>query len=251
MLYAAEKYQIVSLIFQCEDFLQKNLCITNACTIYNQAKVFSLKALQNKELHFISKNAGEVFKSDDFLAISSEDMNDFLKLDSLCISEVTLFQSMLKWADTSLRKSRKSITGGTRREELVQHGVLYLLGFPQFSLEDFTELVVPSGILSSDEQLHIFKAITMKSSLQAKHSLFRVQPRMKYCITEIFVDQLIPSNITNIAIMFGYGNRNETISFKASTNIRIVSLNIKPKYQGLVPSLPTPTIQCAVGGVTK
>ncbi|VDH92906.1 Hypothetical predicted protein [Mytilus galloprovincialis] len=145
MLYAAEKYQIVSLIFQCEDFLQRNLGINNACTIYNQAKVFSLKELKNKALHFIVKNACEVFKSDDFLAISSEDMNDFLKLDSLCISEVTLFESILKWADTNLRKSRKSITGETRREVLLQHDVLYLLGFPQLPLEDFTELVVPSG----------------------------------------------------------------------------------------------------------
>ncbi|VDI47314.1 Hypothetical predicted protein [Mytilus galloprovincialis] len=144
MLYAAEKYQIVSLIFQCEDFLQRNLGINNACTIYNQAKVFSLKELKNKALHFIVKNACEVFKSVDFLAISTEDMNDFLKLDSLCISEVTLFESILKWADTNLRKSRKSITGETRREVLLQHDVLYLLGFPQFPLEDFTELVVPS-----------------------------------------------------------------------------------------------------------
>ncbi|CAG2256650.1 unnamed protein product [Mytilus edulis] len=74
---------------------------------------------------------------------------------------------------------------------------------------------------------------------------------MKYCVTEIFVDKLIPSNLTNLAFTFGYGNRNETISFKASTKIRIVSLNIKPKYQGLVPSLHSSTIQCDVCGVTK
>ncbi|CAC5374319.1 BTBD1_2 [Mytilus coruscus] len=226
MLYAAEKYQIMSLIFQCEDFLQRNLGINNACTIYNQAKVFSLNKLKDKALHFISKNAGDVFKSDDYLTISSEDMLDFLKLDSLCISEVTLFQSMLKWVDTNIR-------------------------FPQFPLDDFTELVVPCGILSKDEQLHVFKAITMKSSLQAKHSLFRVQPRMKYSVSEIFVEKLIPSNLSNLAFSFGYGNRNETISLKASTKIRMVSLNIKPKYQGLVPSLPSSTIQCDVCGVTK
>ena len=178
LLYAAQKYQLPALLSKCEVFLSEHLDVKNAYTIYSQAKFFSLAKLKKGTLKFIAHNAMKIFNSEDFLSLSPANLLDTLQLDSLCISEVNIFRSVLKWAESTLSQSKKLITGESRRRIMLQSNILYMIGIPLLTLEEYTTVVVPSDVLTDEEQLCVFKAITMKINSDSKIiTNFRMRPR--------------------------------------------------------------------------
>jgi hypothetical protein len=52
-----------------------------------------------------------------------------------------------------------------------------MIGIPLLTLEEYTTVVVPSDVLTDEEQLCIFKAITMKNNSDSKITKFRMRPR--------------------------------------------------------------------------
>ena len=162
LLYAAQKYQLPELLSKCEVFLSEHLDVKNACTIYSQAKVFSMTKLKKSALEFIAQNTMKIFNSEDFLSLSPANLLDILQLDSLCISEVNVFRSVLEWAESKLLQSKHLITGESRRRIMLQCNILYMIGVPLLTLEEYTTVVVQSDVLTDQEQLCVFKAITMK-----------------------------------------------------------------------------------------
>ncbi|CAG2207954.1 BTBD3_6 [Mytilus edulis] len=231
LLYAAQKYQIAGLISKCENYLQDNLAVNNACTLFSHAKFFTMDKLKTNALKFIAENAMEVFKNDDFLLLSSENLVDIIKLDSLCIPEVEVFRAVLNWVDFKLTQSKIKIDGESRRDGLLKDGILFTIAIPLLSLEEFTSVVIPSSILTDEEQLQIFKALTILNSASSCGK-FRVCPRKGGRIVEVLVnDILYPGNI-NHRIRNHWGNLEaETLSVKANNKIKFKSVTIKPRFQ--------------------
>jgi hypothetical protein len=129
-------------------------------------------------LEFIAQNAMKIFNSEDFLSLSPANLLDTLQLDSLCISEVNIFRSVLKWAESTLSQSKKLITGESRRRIMLQSNILYMIGIPLLTLEEYTTVAVPSDVLTDEEQLCVFKANTMKINSDSKIiTNFRMRPR--------------------------------------------------------------------------
>ncbi|XP_071125664.1 BTB/POZ domain-containing protein 3-like isoform X1 [Mytilus edulis] len=259
LLYAAQKYQIQSLLSLCESFLRNNLWIRSACTIYSNARLFSLDQLKQDTLKFIALNAADVFEVKDFLAVPANDLVDILKLETINITEVKLFQSILKWVDVKLVKAQKLITGQNRRGILLSSGILYLIAFPSLSIDDFTKIVVPTGILTDEEQLQLFKAITMNEiSMWTK---FRVKPRNIGKVIKISIDDIIPSlEMMHLQQNTSYNSRcpmnekdslhrTQNIYLRASKTIRVVSANIKPKFVSVRPGYAC-TVACTFRGKT-
>ena len=234
LLYAAQKYQLPALLSKCEVFLSEHLVVKNACTIYGQAKFFSMTKLNKGALEFIAQNAMKIFNSEDFLSLSPANLLDILQLDSLCISEVNIFRSVLKWAESKLSQSKKLISGESRRLIMLQSNILYMIGIPLLTLEEYTTVVVPSDVLTDEEQLSVFKAITMKNNSVSKTTTkFRMRPRKGSNIINLSVDAIL-SSCSNPPFSeepeVSYGNDNHEIMYiKASAAVRIVSAIIKPK----------------------
>ncbi|VDI47313.1 Hypothetical predicted protein, partial [Mytilus galloprovincialis] len=189
--------------------------------------------LKQDTLKFIALNAAEIFEDEDFLAVPANDLVDIMMLESLDISEVKLFQSILKWVDVKLGKAQKLITGQNRRGILLSSGILYLIAFPSLSLDDFTKIVVPAGVLTDEEQLQLFKAITMNEvSIRTK---FRIKPRSIGKVIKIAIDDILPS----LQSSYQSGSkinednslhRTQNIYLRTSRRIRVVSANVKPKF---------------------
>ena len=191
LLYAAQKYQLPALLSKCEVFLSEHLDVKNACTIYSQAKLFSMTNLKKVALEFIAQNAMEIFNSEDFLSLSPANLSNILYLDSLCISEVNAFRSVLKWAESKLSESKKLITGVSRRRIMLKCNILYMIGIPLLTLEEYTTVVVQSDVLTDEEQLYVFKAITMKNNSVFKITTgFRMRPRKGGNIINLSVDAI-------------------------------------------------------------
>jgi len=210
--------------------------VKNACTIYSQAKFFSMTKLKKGALEFIAQNAMKIFNSEDFLSLSPANLLDILQLDSLCISEVNIFRSVLKWAESKLSQSKKLITGESRRRIMLQSNILYMIGIPLLTLEEYTAVVVPSDVLTDEEQLSVFKAITMQNNSVSKTTTkFRMHPRKGGNIINLSVDAILSSGSSStcwdsdVYSTYGGNGKEEIVYIKASAAVRIVSAIIKPK----------------------
>lgn len=237
LLYAAQKYQIAELISKCENYLQDNLAVNNACTLFSHAKFFTMTRLKTNALKFIADNAVDVLKNDDFLLLLSEDLVDILKLDSLCIQEVDVVRAVLKWVDNKLTKSKNKIDGKSRRAVLLKDGILFTIAIPLLSIDEYTSVVIPSNILTDEEQLQIFKAITIPNNVSACGK-FRVGPRKGGRVVEVSVNDIVyPGNnwsgIINDGKFSQYWTnlQAETLSVKANKRIKIKSVTLKPQFQ--------------------
>ena len=255
LLYAAQKYQLPALLSKCEVFLSEHLDVKNACTIYSQAKFFSMAQLEKGALEFIAQNAMKIFNSEDFLSLSPANLLDTLQLDSLCISEVNIFRSVLKWAESKLSRSKKLISGESRRRIMLQCNILYMIGVPLLTLEEYTTVVVPSNVLTDGEQLCVFKAITMKNNSDSKITTkFRMHPRKGSNVINLSVDGIlfpcVASSFRGGGGVFGNyrnGKDDEIMYIKASAAVRIVSAIFKPgaMHQSCIQNS---TIACVVDG---
>lgn len=234
-MYAAQKYQIAGIISQCENYLQDNLATDNACTLFSTAKLFTMAKLKTNALKFIADNAAEVFKNDDFLKLLSEDLVDILELDSLCVQEVDVIRTVLKWVDSKLTKSNNRIDGKSRRAVLLKDDILFTMAIPLLSLEEFTSVIIPSCILTDEEQLQIFKSISIPNNASSCGK-FRVSLRKGGRVEEVFVkDILYPSKKKSVNVWATFSKnwtnlQAVTLSVKANKRIKIKSITLNPQF---------------------
>ncbi|CAC5374321.1 BTBD3_6 [Mytilus coruscus] len=229
LLYAAKKYQIAGLISKCETYLQDNLAVNNVCSLFSNAKFFTMGKLKLNALKFIGENAIEVLKNDDFLLLPSADLVDILRLDSLCVPEVDVFRAVLKWVDHEMTKNKNA--GKSRRAIFLKDGILFTIGIPLLSLEEYTSVVIPSGVLTDEEQLQSFKAITIPNNASTCGK-FRKRPRIGCRVTEISVDDILypGNNYPKMNNQWVY-LQSETLSVRANKRIKIKSISINPRFQ--------------------
>lgn len=158
-LHAAQKYQIPSLVNQCQSFLEAAVDCDNACIIFSQASLFDLKELETNVLRFIEFNTTECLQSDGFLSLSRDNLREVLKNGKFCTSEENVVKATLHWAEEECKRGELDLTGENIRNALGDN--LYLLRVPLLSLETFSRLFVASGILNEKEQLDLYKYFTL------------------------------------------------------------------------------------------
>lgn len=232
LLNAAQKYQIGELISKCENYLQDNLAVNNACTLFNNAKVFTMDKIKTTALRFIADNAFDVLKNDDFLLLSSENLVDILKFDYLCVQEVGLILAVLRWVDHKLTNSKIKVDGKSRRTVLLKDGILFNMAIPLLSIDEYTSIVMPCEILTEEEELQILKKDVSTPNSLLSCGKFMVRSREGPRVMEISVDDILnPGKVHNNTHNQWVTLQEETFSIKANKLIKIKSVTIKPQYQ--------------------
>ncbi|KAL3093046.1 hypothetical protein niasHS_004435 [Heterodera schachtii] len=120
VLYAAKKYIIPGLVRRSLQIPISEL--PNVFFAFAQARLFDLENYCNDCLTYIDKNADTLLKSEEFLQIDQ---------NLLC-----------------------EILGPENRRQMLGPA-LFKIRFPLFSKEDFSEKIVPSGILTTDEVTNV------------------------------------------------------------------------------------------------
>ena len=173
VLHASKKYQLKALENLCVKFLNKELNAANACSILEHSRFFNEKELENRCMEVIEAQTKEAFSSDGFSEMSRDTLMSVLKSDYLRLPEYDLFRYVFFWG-------KKRVTDTSAIREALGD-VLFQIRFPIMSPEVFSDNVCPTKILTSDEQLQIYRYLTSKKKEDCKPKKFVCEPR-KQCI---------------------------------------------------------------------
>ncbi|KAL3104915.1 hypothetical protein niasHT_028447 [Heterodera trifolii] len=154
VLYAAKKYGVDGLIFQCLQIPIQNM--PNVFMAYAQARLFDLEeAFSHQCLLYICQNAEALFRSEEFFVIDQKLLCELFERDQLEISnEFEIWKTALRWADEKCRQNAIECSAENRRSALGP--ALFKIRFPLISTEQFSQIIVPSGVLTVEEMFELY-----------------------------------------------------------------------------------------------
>lgn len=94
-----------------------------------------------------------------FTQVSHEFLSQIVKRSSLRIDEVSLLKAVDRWATKRCKEKSKEVNGANKTSELGEE-LLQNVRFPLMSPNQFSEVVIPSDILSKTEIIDVFKYFT-------------------------------------------------------------------------------------------
>ena len=155
----ADKYDVPSLAKECVKFIDASMDPLTAFDIIPYARRFNHQDLEKVCWEVIDYNAQEIVAGDSFLEFKHELLLSFLERSSLRIGEVTLFEAVDRWAERRCEEEIMTVDGANKRFVLGED-LLKLVRFSLMSPREFSDVVLPTEILSTTEVNDVFKRFT-------------------------------------------------------------------------------------------
>jgi hypothetical protein len=129
----------------------------NVLNILEQAILFDEKDLETKCWQVIEWRTSKVVSSENFVNIKQTTLASLLKRNRLDVTEVQLFQTVLKWIDHQCSQKGLELTTENRRS--VIGDAVYDLRFIAMNQGEFATHVSKSGLLIAEELVPIYEKI--------------------------------------------------------------------------------------------
>ena len=155
VMYLAHKYMITALTKECVNIVKPKVSTENAFLVIRYAMLVDEETLIETAWQVVDSRTREVIKSENFGDIDGRQLGDFLKRDSLRITEVELFRAVFKWTESKCKEREMKVTEENRRSVLGD--AIYHLRFLAMSQDEFLQEVIPTRLLNSEDTLSILQ----------------------------------------------------------------------------------------------
>ncbi|XP_060554744.1 BTB/POZ domain-containing protein 6-like isoform X4 [Ruditapes philippinarum] len=159
-LYAAKKYALYDMANKCAKFLETKIGVDTACTIYEQAKLYDEAQLATKCIDFITGNSKGVFLSKDFHTLAFESVLEIVRNGILNADESFIFAAVKGWAESECKRKGSEVSPGNLRSCIGE--IMFMIRFPLMPNDVFAKEVEPTGILTTEELLMIYRHLAVK-----------------------------------------------------------------------------------------
>lgn len=152
VLYAAKKYDIPGLVKLCVDFVKSTTDWKKAITTYEKALLLDESVLTEHCLQTMDRNAHNIVNSNEQMVLIQRPLLALLlKRDTFCAREIDIFDAVCWWAKEQLPRERQ--TPADVRRALGD--LLPLIRFPQMSLKEVVQIVIPASVLCPEEVVEV------------------------------------------------------------------------------------------------
>lgn len=168
ILYAAKKYQLLTLHQRCS-----NMFLTNvSCeSVYNFINALSSKnpwshqdEIKDLCLKFIELNGDEFITSDQFKKLPKDVVLDIVRSPMLSTSsEILIFNAVINWINYNLLNNSKFDTKIIKND--IAREMLYNIRYTNMTVIDILSYVKKYNIFSSTELINILECISLDSPL--------------------------------------------------------------------------------------
>lgn len=159
-LYAAKKYALYDMANKCAKFLETEIDVDTACSIYEQATLFDEVQLATKCIDFITENSKEVLISEDFHTLAFESVLQIVKNDNLGGDESFIFAAVKGWGESECERKGLEVSPENLRSCIGE--ILFMIRFPLMPIDVFAKEVEPTKILTTEELLMFYRHFAFK-----------------------------------------------------------------------------------------
>lgn len=254
----AEKYHLYELERQLMSCQLEKMKVDDFCPFVRKFEREMTDVIKFNCLEYVFKQPGKVFKSNTFTVLPASFLKELLSHEYLVLEEDIICTAVLLWASKACELQKLEVTGANQR--LVLGEILFEIRFPLLSSNYFTEHISEKGLLSSSEEVQIFKSFFNPNKKKDATITFNSNPRkapaapFKYgtSVPGSTADMLRHQNSSLVSVPslpilhtlasgdertimrftergsgWGYRtNRKDAIAFTCSKNIRLVSVYI-------------------------
>ena len=232
VLYAAKKYIVTSLVKHCVQHLEDIVKPENACLILDQSILLE-DSLEAKCVSIIQRHTKKVLISETFYKVSSLTLCKILRCGGLSLSEVEVFKACLKWAELQCTSQQLEPCPENSRQMLGE--ALFLIHIPSISLGDFTQVVVPSKLLTMQEENMMFKFFMGDQSLVGTLP-FPVSTREFFAFNcRLFYDGYARQSTAVTPLYNGFIRRSQwSVVFQVDNTIKLHEISLLGDFSGVL-----------------
>ena len=155
VMYLSKKYIVPSLTEYVTIKLIRSITPGNVLDILEQTINFEEKELEKTCWEAIEWRTSDIVEAANFVNIKQTTLASLLKRNHLNVSEINLFQAVLRWINHQCLQKGLALTTNNRRS--VIGDAVYDLRFLALSEEEFAKHVSQSGLLTTDEIVPIYE----------------------------------------------------------------------------------------------
>ncbi|KAK7496097.1 hypothetical protein BaRGS_00012798 [Batillaria attramentaria] len=174
ILYTAKKYAISGLSRACLAFVESCLDVENACTVMEQAHVFSEQDFRSRVLELILRKGEEVLGCDDVEDLCHECLVHVVGADNLICKEEQVWDTLDRWAGRECERRGLEQTDINKR--IMLGPALYHARLPLLSPQVFVEKIAARSLLSEEEKVDVMRHFLVPT-VRSAH--FPSEPRKK------------------------------------------------------------------------
>ena len=112
-------------------------------------------------LQLIMTKTHEVFKASNFTSIQVKTLDKLLDCPNFSVSELEVFEACMTWVSETCQREKLDPIPANHRKVLGD--TLYKIQIGNLSLDEFSQIVTPTGLLKQDEELAVFRLLTSPS----------------------------------------------------------------------------------------